>query len=232
MATAVIMVPTIVTAWLMNSSRNWRERRRGPKSARQRGAALGGSPSRAMSADTAPRYAQAAAVGGCARVSPPGAAIEPAHTIDGRRVRLGQRPAVERRLGVVLDPELDRLCDLVAGDERRQREAHVDAGRHAGRGHDLALDHDPLLGVGGARTRPGARWPTSASSPPGPEGAPAAPEDVGPRAHRGGPLRARVDPADPVGEARLSRQPASAARRVRPGRRRRRSRRPPPVPSA
>src|SRR5580658_7227857 len=102
MATAVIIVPTIVTPWLMNSSRNWRDRRSGPKSARQHGAA-GCSPSRAMSADTAPRYAWARRSTAEAGSAAP-ARDDPAQVLDCRRVGLGHRAAVEPRLGVVLDP--------------------------------------------------------------------------------------------------------------------------------
>ena len=60
--------------------------------------------------------------------------------------RLVERTGVERRLRVVLDAELDALRVLVAGDARRQRESHVDARRHSGRGHDLALLHDAPTG--------------------------------------------------------------------------------------
>ena len=40
-------------------------------------------------------------------------------------------PESNGRLRVVLDPELDRLGDLVAGDPGGQRQRHVDSGRHA-----------------------------------------------------------------------------------------------------
>jgi len=39
---------------------------------------------------------------------------------------------VERRLRVVLDRQLDRLSDLVAGEARREHERHVDARGDAG----------------------------------------------------------------------------------------------------
>src|SRR5947209_7653824 len=53
---------------------------------------------------------------------------------------LRRRPAVKRRLGVVLDRQLDRLRHVRAGDARGQRQRHVDPRGHAGRG-----DHLPLL---------------------------------------------------------------------------------------
>ena len=57
---------------------------------------------------------------------------------------LSTRARVERRLRVVLDAELDGLREVVAGDARGERQRHVDARRHAGRGDDLALlDHAP-----------------------------------------------------------------------------------------
>ena len=49
---------------------------------------------------------------------------------------------MEGRLGVVLDPELDGLGQLVAGDPRGERQRHVDPGRHpSGREHFALLDH-------------------------------------------------------------------------------------------
>src|ERR1019366_6231284 len=63
---------------------------------------------------------------------------------DGLR-RLGRRAGVERRPGVVLDAQLDRLGDLRAGDPRRQRQRHVDARRDARAGDELAVEDHALM---------------------------------------------------------------------------------------
>ena len=55
---------------------------------------------------------------------------------------------VERRLRVVLDAELHRLRDLVAGQDGGQAQRQVDAGRHPGAGQVLAVGDDALGGVG------------------------------------------------------------------------------------
>src|SRR4029077_21047145 len=60
------------------------------------------------------------------------------------RGRLLRRAGVERRLRVVLDAELDRLRDGLAGDPRGECERHVDAGGDAGGGRDLAIEDDAL----------------------------------------------------------------------------------------
>src|SRR5690349_14094152 len=60
--------------------------------------------------------------------------LDAAADLDDLGGRLLRRAGVERRLRVVLDAELDRLGDLVAGDVRGERQAHIDAGGHAGGG--------------------------------------------------------------------------------------------------
>jgi len=64
--------------------------------------------------------------------------VQALHQLDDRRRRLVQCTRVERRWRVVFDAELHALCKIVARDARRERERHVDARRHAGRGHELA----------------------------------------------------------------------------------------------
>ena len=82
---------------------------------------------------------------------------------------LVDRARVERRLRVVLDAELHRLRELVARDARREREAHVDAGRHAGRGDDTCPARRRAAPVGIAPySREARRATPSASSPPCP----------------------------------------------------------------
>src|SRR3954470_20631605 len=66
-------------------------------------------------------------------------AVQLPHEVGDGRGRLLQRSGIERRLRVVLDPELHALGVLVAGDAGDERETHVDARRDAGRGDDLAL---------------------------------------------------------------------------------------------
>ena len=63
---------------------------------------------------------------------------------------LGLAAAVEGRLRVVLDAELEHLAEVVAADLAGEGEGHVDAGAHAGGGDDLAVDHDALVGGDGA----------------------------------------------------------------------------------
>ena len=84
---------------------------------------------------------------------------------------LATEPLSNGRLRVVLDAELDRLRDLVAGDVRGERQRHVDARRHAGRGDDLALLDDPLATRVSRRTRAAGRATPSAWSPPCPRAA-------------------------------------------------------------
>src|SRR5205085_403528 len=63
---------------------------------------------------------------------------------DDLRGRLLRRAGVERRLRVVLDAELDRLSDGLAGDPGDERERHVDPGGDAGGADDLAVEDDAL----------------------------------------------------------------------------------------
>ncbi len=65
------------------------------------------------------------------------------------------RPGVVGRLRVVLRQQLYGLCVFVARDPSEQGEPHVDAGRHAGRGDVLPVEHHPLS-VGSAPNR--LRW--------------------------------------------------------------------------
>src|SRR6185369_11974916 len=69
------------------------------------------------------------------------------HHVDEMRRGLARRAAVERRLRVVLDRELDGLRIVVAAFGGEQRKTHVDARRHAGAGDDFSLTHDALLRV-------------------------------------------------------------------------------------
>ena len=76
---------------------------------------------------------------------------------------LGLAAAVEGRLRVVLDAELEHLAEVVAADLAGEGERHVDARAHAGGGDDLAVDHHALVGRGwrrGGRARrgPASRW--------------------------------------------------------------------------
>jgi len=54
------------------------------------------------------------------------------------------RRARERWVGFVLDPELNALRNGVAGQPCGKPQRHVNAGRHAGRRDDLAVDHHAL----------------------------------------------------------------------------------------
>src|SRR5690242_13557141 len=69
--------------------------------------------------------------------------------LDDLRRGLAGGPAIEGRLRVVLDGQLDRLRDVLAGDARGQGERHVDSRRHAGGGDHLALLDDPPADRGG-----------------------------------------------------------------------------------
>jgi hypothetical protein len=67
---------------------------------------------------------------------------------DGRDRRLLGRAGVIRRLRVVLDRELNRLRDLVAGDATHKDQRHVDP-----RGNPRRCDHATLLDDPLARRR-------------------------------------------------------------------------------
>src|SRR5271154_2946574 len=64
--------------------------------------------------------------------------------------RRASRIAVERRLRVVLDPDLDRLSHGVARDAADEMQRHVDAGGDAGRRDYLAVLDAALGSRGGA----------------------------------------------------------------------------------
>src|SRR5215212_7383783 len=70
-----------------------------------------------------------------------GAGFGAAYELDNRGRGLVRRAGVERRLGVVLDAELNRLRHLGAGDLGRQRQGHIDSRRDPGGRDDLAVDH-------------------------------------------------------------------------------------------
>jgi hypothetical protein len=53
-------------------------------------------------------------------------------------------PAVERRRGVVLQPELDRFRRLVPEHFRRDRQAEIDARGDAAARDAVAIDYDPV----------------------------------------------------------------------------------------
>ena len=50
--------------------------------------------------------------------------------------------ARERRRRIVLEPELDALGDVVAGELARHREAEIDPGGHAARGDAVPIAND------------------------------------------------------------------------------------------
>ena len=70
----------------------------------------------------------------------------------GHALRRGvfRRPGAVGRRGVVLDGELQYLGAFVSQDLPGEEQRHVDPGRHAGRGDDLALAYPALRQVGGA----------------------------------------------------------------------------------
>ena len=103
---------------------------------------------------------------------------------------------VQRRLGVVLDSELDRLRDLVAVDLLDETQRHVDSGGDAGRGDDLALlDHAGRTGL--APSSPAGRGLASGSWRDAVE-EPRGGEEQCPGADGGGPDSGLVDGPDPV----------------------------------
>jgi uncharacterized protein YbjT (DUF2867 family) len=74
--------------------------------------------------------------------------------LDNRFGSLVGRSGVEWRLWVVLDRELDRLRHVVAGDQLREAQRHVDTRRDSRGGDDLALLDDALeRGLGAERAQ-------------------------------------------------------------------------------
>src|SRR4029077_10163859 len=59
------------------------------------------------------------------------------HRVHDLRRRFLRRARLEGWLGVVLDAQLDRLCELTAGDPGHEREGHVDPRRNPRGGDDL-----------------------------------------------------------------------------------------------
>ena len=110
---------------------------------------VSGRPARRPAAPRARRGARQ----GRARLPPAPRSGCGSQQLDDLRRRLVRRAGVERRLRVVLDPQLDRLGDRVAGDPRGQRERHVDAGGDAGGGDELAVEHHALVDRLGAEPR-------------------------------------------------------------------------------
>jgi hypothetical protein len=64
-----------------------------------------------------------------------------------------RRAAVERRRGVVLQAELDRLRHFAARELRREREPEIDPRRDAAPGDPVAIAHDALGHRLGAEAR-------------------------------------------------------------------------------
>src|SRR5215213_570498 len=115
--------------------------------------------------------------------------------------RLAGRSRIERRLGVVLYPELYHLGGFGPELAARQSEGHVDTGRHARRGDYLAFDHDALRHGLGAQLAEYVRGgPVAVRSQPFQQTG--RPEYQRACAHGGRPLRAFVYTADPS-EGRL-----------------------------
>src|SRR5262245_13471214 len=59
----------------------------------------------------------------------------------------------ERWCRIVLDPELDGLGGILAGNLRDEAQAEIDARRYAPRGNDIAVFDDPRLFMGRADKR-------------------------------------------------------------------------------
>ncbi len=133
--------------------------------------------------------------------------------LDHLRRRLLGRAGVVRRVGVVLDAELDRLGDILSRHARREVKRHVDSrGDPGGRDHLAVLD-DALGDRLGAELRQGVAVDPVARRPLALEDA-RRPEDERPRADRGRPGRRLVRAANPVQDALVGHQrPVSLAAR-------------------